>query len=570
MLDRGRFSRRQLLRAGGSGAFLAFAGCSTEIGSSTDRPVPDSGDGEFPQIQSYDATPKEDGTVLAVEMSGVSNREISYASIRYGARKLEAHPGKKEISISGRLDEIHDAVSGGVGRTVYLLRDEAGNETRAETFPDKSAPQLSITGQPQSSSGGLNLRIEGHDQTGLHHLRIRAGNSTVFERDITGKPSFTIKETISAHDYADIQAGEWNTLQAILEDAFGNRTRKQISAYVREYDRVDDRGLNISARYIPYAGDGLGRCLTNIDIEPAVGRYETPADEPIPASVTTKHIDQMTGHGIARTTLVFNGKERSFKYVREFLKSELIDDIEVEPSYGMRALTDNMDKSWKNEVLPEDLQFLRDTIMRRDNAATFRDRPLFHIWNAVQFAGGETLRQKVIEDFGDFESFVDNIREHLRIGQTEPYLVAGTGTAGPSLSTSDEAKSLISEFDAATTWVPGNVDPGSTVRWDNTVDGVIEDFETTREFTETHDMEFIPTVFPGFNDQGNTCYGGGRHLPRDPKKFRRLLEMADNYRSTNLINIATWNDWVEGTQIEPGAYRGTQYGNTYLDLINKF
>jgi len=37
-----------------------------------------------------------------------------------------------------------------------------------------------------------------------------------------------------------------------------------------------------------------------------------------------------------------------------------------------------------------------------------------------------------------------------------------------------------------------------------------------------------------------------------------------------MINIATWNDWGEGTQIEPGIHEGTDFGTEYLEKVVQF
>jgi len=77
-------------------------------------------------------------------------------------------------------------------------------------------------------------------------------------------------------------------------------------------------------------------------------------------------------------------------------------------------------------------------------------------------------------------------------------------------------------------------------------------------------------VFLGFDDRGNQCWGGDRYIHRNVDRFGEMLTLADEYRTTNRIDIATWNDWAEGTHIEPGSFRGKDYETDYLEEIQAF
>lgn len=78
----------------------------------------------------------------------------------------------------------------------------------------------------------------------------------------------------------------------------------------------------------------------------------------------------------------------------------------------------------------------------------------------------------------------------------------------------------------------------------------------------------IGSAFPGFHDiyqeaQLHKSYG---HIAaRDGKTLTETLELADKSQSV-MIQIATWNDYGEGTVIEPVKKRGYQY----LEIVQKF
>lgn len=68
----------------------------------------------------------------------------------------------------------------------------------------------------------------------------------------------------------------------------------------------------------------------------------------------------------------------------------------------------------------------------------------------------------------------------------------------------------------------------------------------------------IPAAFPRFDDvYKQVGFGEGYPvLPDDAgKTIRTTLQMAFN-SEPNFIQIATWNDWGEGTQIEPSIETG--------------
>ncbi len=77
----------------------------------------------------------------------------------------------------------------------------------------------------------------------------------------------------------------------------------------------------------------------------------------------------------------------------------------------------------------------------------------------------------------------------------------------------------------------------------------------------------IPVVFPRFVDiyeQANVHKSLGRIADQDGTTFRRTLEQALT-TNAKLVQIATWNDWGEGTAIEPSR----EYGNRDLEFVQQ-
>ncbi len=104
------------------------------------------------------------------------------------------------------------------------------------------------------------------------------------------------------------------------------------------------------------------------------------------------------------------------------------------------------------------------------------------------------------------------------------------------------------------TWDPP-ADVGYTLsRWGRRV----------REYNAAHGMHklWIATVMPGYDDtrapgRGHTY----RHDRRNGEYYRETWQAAID-SSPDLVIITSFNEWVEGTMIEPSV----SYGNLYLDI----
>ncbi len=78
----------------------------------------------------------------------------------------------------------------------------------------------------------------------------------------------------------------------------------------------------------------------------------------------------------------------------------------------------------------------------------------------------------------------------------------------------------------------------------------------------------IPVVFPRFKDiyaQAQVGKSYGEIPDRDGATFRDLLRLAYQLKSP-IIQIATWNDWGEGTIVEPSK----EFGNRDLQVLQSF
>jgi hypothetical protein len=75
----------------------------------------------------------------------------------------------------------------------------------------------------------------------------------------------------------------------------------------------------------------------------------------------------------------------------------------------------------------------------------------------------------------------------------------------------------------------------------------------------------IPVAYPRFEDiykQAGVHDSWGEIKDRDGSTFQRLFDRATS-SGARFVQIATWNDWGEGTQVEPS----TEFGYRDLEVI---
>lgn len=96
-----------------------------------------------------------------------------------------------------------------------------------------------------------------------------------------------------------------------------------------------------------------------------------------------------------------------------------------------------------------------------------------------------------------------------------------------------------------------------------TLQEIINSYELLDVLSGLNDGIFIVTILPGYDDQ--LVYQTGKHLNRQNGEFyKSLWNTALSYKP-NWILITSWNEWLEGTEIEPSE----EYGDTYLKITRE-
>lgn len=560
------FKRRDVLGLAGTTALYGTAGCSgTPIGNE----VTDSGEEELDglRILARRAYMSDGGKTLVLEMEGKAEQSIKYAAIRFGHLVKEKTASNDYVSLKWRIENPHEV--SGKNEVIYTLRDSAGNEAIQTVTPDGKPPSLSFEAIPTRKQGEIQFNISAEDDNGLAQITVLLNGKGVVNEEVGGKEEYSYNRRIAVGAAGSGRLGVRNELNVEIADWVGNRTESSVESYVRKYDHMKDTRLDIGAVYSGFTW----RFMKNGDLvmpyEPEVDDYGNEDSILISPEATSRHIDQMTGFGINRVLFTFNGTHQHRRYARNFLKSDLLDHTTIEPFYTIKPNYTWVDAfSFKDEIVPDHMSYIRDEFLSRDYAAEYDGRPTVTFWNAHVWADHEHVSEQILEEWAGYSEFVDDLRSHLRVDGKDPFLVADSARIGVPGGWA-WTEELFTEFDGLTTWI-GNLESGETISWEDQHSLIEKNFRGCREFAREHDMEFIPTIFPGFDDRGNTSWGQDRHIPRSQEDYKEILETADKYRTTDRINIATWNDWAEGTQIEPGSFRGADYGTDFVEIIEEF
>lgn len=295
--------------------------------------------------------------------------------------------------------------------------------------------------------------------------------------------------------------------------------------------------------------------------EPVTGSYQDLSDE-----VVDHHVESLRSSGCTR--LVVTAGHPAHLDAVASLAEQLSAEVSIQFRYDFVGWTRD------GTALDEQLDAVGDAIASLSQYATIDGRPVVVLpdLETRQFEEVDVW-DSLLAEYGSGAGVVRAIREGLTTDGSEPYLVGVTRIASYDWTESfhvldNELDALLRETDAVQN---GIINPAFTegesreavvAKWLETYH---EQVRALRLYADAHDIEYIPRVVPGFSDSNRGC-PPQKHLPRDPERFRAVLEYAARYATTDRLTIESFNDWTSGTQLEPGSMAGTDYGEAYLEV----
>ena len=453
------------------------------------------------------------------------------------------------------------------GKTINGV--EHVNVVIEEDFDPEEDEIIDFTAVATENMDELEFSVDAHAQSGIEKIEISSS--------IGRKAESFAEERVKFEGIIDAAAGpedevELEEIEVAVETGEGHKMIEEKEVYVRRYDVYESEDdIKISAMYWPFMEPHWNTSSTG---EPLIGPYYLKHNL-FQHGAVSRHIDQMQSSGISRMSLLFGQTENDIGIYENLADVELVDEIYLELEY-------DVDKVIKRDLdVDSHMEFFREEMISRENYYRKEGRPMILFWASHSIARGEH-REKVDERWGGPVEFIDHIRSELTVHGIEPYMVGDFQHVGHGYykhqEIDDQILEIMQEFDAVTTWT-GNNKTDETIDWEEQFEFVKQNFRGYEKLTDNYDIEFAPRVFPGFDDRGNINWGEDRLTPPDPGYFADMLELADEYRTIDYINVASWSEWAEGHMIEPGYYFDYEeyphyedgyFGFDYLDEIKDF
>lgn len=292
---------------------------------------------------------------------------------------------------------------------------------------------------------------------------------------------------------------------------------------------------------------------------PVLGKYGT--DSP---KVAERHVEWSADHGIDGLFVSWWGKDHLTERHLNLglLKAANLQRIKFALFYESLGLLDERDGQ-KDGIV----DFAKDDVLQaliddfRHLADNYFDHPQY-----LKLSGRPVVGMYVTRTFRGFtRKHLDEVR--TAIG-SNIYMIADEVfiNAQSSPKTARNGKDIFDAYTAYNMFEDANVRDGDTALTYQSR----EAFPIFREWAQ--ETTFIPAVFPSYQD-----FRGHQPLAGNPEDFATLFDAAASIASTSaksinaksirpIVLVTSFNEWWEGTTIEPT----NEYGNSYLEVIRQF
>lgn len=215
---------------------------------------------------------------------------------------------------------------------------------------------------------------------------------------------------------------------------------------------------------------------------------------------------------------------------------------------GFHPSTITNDGRSNEQVLKDDLAYFSQNYFGRPSYLKLDGRPVIFVYMADGFIG--------------WDNALAGIREDLALKGCDPFIIGMHDFwLGP-----DWHKLCL--FDAATSYNLYTTDASRLPIVDNEIqkDGYLSAAAERFDVWSAMANAMIPLVMPGYDD---SIWRHPVKLTRTPEFFQDHWELAIRYlrpgSDCNMIMITSFNEWHEGTQIEPAG----EYGASYLEVVKQ-
>ncbi len=320
--------------------------------------------------------------------------------------------------------------------------------------------------------------------------------------------------------------------------------------YAREFPNVaaDDAYL-VGAYWYPWYGADGRHWNEGYRDTPLLGTYDS-ADP----TVINRQIDWATGHGVDFFVASWWGRDSFEDAVIHgaFTSAELRDDIRFAILYESMGLleaqdgTIDLDSAGNRQKLVSDMRVLAERYFTHPGYLRVDDRPVVFLYLTRIF-------------IGDVAGVMAEVRDEVCAATGhEPFII------GDEVYWQVPVRSQIVPFDGVTAYNMHTSVPGVATWFGRELP---HQYQRWAQEATAAGVAFVPDVIPGFDDTAVRPEAHHPVIPRSLELFtgqsKTALALADP--RIRMVMITSWNEWHEGTSIEPAE----EFGFTYLDALRQ-
>jgi hypothetical protein len=167
----------------------------------------------------------------------------------------------------------------------------------------------------------------------------------------------------------------------------------------------------------------------------------------------------------------------------------------------------------------------------------------------------------------DVHHLFDYVRKQLADSGLDLYII---GDMGNGLAPPDANSPWLYSLNATTSY---HFSDGYE-SWDEPLRNAETYYPQWLSNSSSRRVGFVPDTYPGSNTTNNKSVQAKdwKVLPRNTTAFKQMVKIALNNTSTTpgFVMVTSWNEWMEGTQIEPSMEEGELFLLAIYDSIPEF
>jgi hypothetical protein len=359
----------------------------------------------------------------------------------------------------------------------------------------------------------------------------------------------------------DIVGGREYKIVALVRDLAGNEKIVEVKTpYIRQFENFGkelyDKGIIVAAHYYNWYTPGYD-IPKDLPDKPLLGLYYS--DDNV---VFNKHVDWATGHGINvfifpypyhNPKVAFTWLERTFK---KNMEADLFNQIKF--SFCSTFVDEmgrppyNFDNPEVKEAFVKAIKDLISDYASLPNYWRIDGKPTIVLWGTPdRFVSNQRNIEAAIKEVREFSKSKLGVDLYII---SDDINIFNTREAFNSSDAIYHYSPFLNDKTIPNTSIKENVQ--YTIDW----------MKRLEEISKNWGKIFIPTVAPGFDNTYD--YRNTQKAPiiyKDPEGFRLYIkEVIKNFKP-KILFVTSFNEWFEGTQIEPAE----SYGIIYLEILKE-